>query len=65
MGLLCNNYWELKKNILDLMRRYMDLHPTNQWRIKPMKASLLLFRNREEKTENTQSIPSKCDSLGV
>jgi hypothetical protein len=23
----------LKINILDLMRRYMELHPTNQWKI--------------------------------
>jgi hypothetical protein len=41
-GLLCNNYWELKINILDLMRRYMDLHPTNQWRINAHEASSLL-----------------------
>jgi hypothetical protein len=27
------NYWELKINILDLMRRYIDLHPTNKWKI--------------------------------
>jgi hypothetical protein len=28
-------YWELKINILDLMRRYMDLHPTNKWKSMP------------------------------
>jgi hypothetical protein len=65
MGLLCNKLLGVEKKHTGLDEEIYGPSPNKQVEIKPMKASLLLFRNREEKTENTQSIPSKCDSLGV
>jgi hypothetical protein len=59
------NYWELKINILDLMR-YMELHPTNQWRIKAHElfvAALQEIGVRKEDGENTP-ITFEIASLG-
>jgi hypothetical protein len=40
------------------MRRYMELHPTNQWRIKPYECLLLRFKKWCEEEDGKTPITS-------
>jgi hypothetical protein len=51
------NYWELKINILDLMRRYMDLHPTNKWKINAHEGFCCFFTKSGRGSKTGKNTP--------